>query len=85
VPPATPTRRLADDQAFKDALAAADAPDEVSWLAYADVERLAPTVEALSQLLGMRLSEEQGRTLARLGTVAAFGARSRLVLRVSGR
>jgi hypothetical protein len=85
VPPAIPTRRLVDDQAFKDVLGAADAPDEVSWLAYADVERLAPTVEALSQLLGMRLNEQQRRTLARLGTVAAFGARGRLVLRVSGR
>ena len=85
LPPATPTLRLADDQAFKDALAGADAPDEVSWLAYADVERLVPTVEALSQLLGMRLSEDQRRTLARLGTITAFGAGSRLVLRVSGR
>jgi hypothetical protein len=77
--------RLVDDQTFKDALAAADAPEEVSWLAYADIQRLAPIIQALTQLMGMPLSEEQKRTLERVGTVTAFAARSRLVLRVSGR
>lgn len=82
--PASPTRRLVDDQTFKDALAAADAPDEVSWLAYADIHRLAPIIRALSQLLGgMPPSEEEMRRLERLGTLVAFGARSRLVARIT--
>jgi hypothetical protein len=70
-------RSLVDDQTFKDALAAADAPEEVSWLAYADIHRLAPIVEGLSQLLsGRSLGEEQKARLDRLGTLVAFGARS---------
>jgi hypothetical protein len=82
--PASPTRRLVDDQTFKDALAAADAPDEVSWLAYADIHRLTPIIRALSQVLGgMPPSEEEMRRLERLGTLVAFGARSRLVARIT--
>ena len=40
---------LVEDQPFKDAFAAADVPDKVQWLAYADVQRLAPIVQALSR------------------------------------
>ena len=84
--PASPTRRLVDDQTFKDALAAADVPDEVSWLAYADVQRLAPIVQALTQLTGgTPPSKEQKRRLERLGTLTAFGARSQWTLRVTSR
>jgi hypothetical protein len=84
--PGSPTRRLVDDQTFKDALAAADVPDEVSWLAYADVQRLAPIVQALTQLIGgTPPSEEQERRLERLGTLTAFGARSQWTLRVTSR
>src|SRR5207247_5889779 len=41
---------LVDDQPFKDALAAADVPAEVTWLAYADLQRLAPILQALASL-----------------------------------
>jgi hypothetical protein len=79
-----------DDPTFRDALAAADAPDEVSWLAYADIQRLAPIIRALSQLIGgTPPSEEEMRRLERLGTLVAFGARSgsntRLVARITRR
>jgi len=69
--------RLVDDQPFKDALAAAGVPDEVTFLAYADVQRLAPIVQALSQLLGRGAPDQTATTkLDRLGTLVAFGARS---------
>jgi hypothetical protein len=84
--PATPTERLVDDQTFKDALAAADAPEEVSWLAYADMQRLTPIVQALAQLVGgSPLSEEQKGRLDRLRTVVAYRAQSQLTLRLTGR
>lgn len=74
--------RLVDDQRFKDALAAADVPDQVTWLAYADLQRLAPIVQALSQLLG---NSAQPDKLERLGTLVAFGARSGSVSRLQAR
>lgn len=82
--------RLVDDQAFKDALAAADVPDEVTWLAYADLHRLVPIVQTLSQLLGgSQPSHETRERLDRLDTVVAFGSRSgstdRLALRLTTR
>jgi hypothetical protein len=87
-PPSAAGGRLVDDQPFKDALAAADAPDEVTWLAYADIHRLVPIVQALSQLLGGS-GQTEARSLDRIGTLVAFGARSgsgtRLELRLTGR
>jgi hypothetical protein len=70
--------RLVDDQPYKDALAAAGAPAEVTFLAYADVQRLAPIVQALSQLLSRGKPNLLGTTakLDRFGTLVAFGARS---------
>jgi hypothetical protein len=66
---------LVDDKSFKDALAAAGAPAAVNWLAYADVHRLAPIVQVLSQLLGgSQSSRQQGEKLDRLGTLVAYGA-----------
>jgi hypothetical protein len=87
-PPTVTGGRLVDDQPFKDALAAADAPDEVTWLAYADIHRLVPIVQALSQVLGgTALSPERAKRLDRLETLVAFGARSgsttRLELRLA--
>jgi hypothetical protein len=68
---------LVDDKSFKDALAAAGAPAAVNWLAYADVHRLAPIVQVLSQLLGgSAQSRQQGQKLDRLGTLVAYGARA---------
>jgi hypothetical protein len=82
----SPSRRLVDDQTFKDAIAAADVPDEVSWLAHADMQRLTPIVQALAQLLGVSpLSEEQKRRLDQLRTVVAYRAQSQLTLRLTGR
>jgi hypothetical protein len=73
--PSTSGGSLVDDKAFKDALAAAGAPAAVTWLAYADVKRLAPIVQVLSQLLGgSASSRQQGQKLDRLGTLVAYGA-----------
>jgi hypothetical protein len=82
--------RLVDDQPFKDALAAADVPGDVTWLAYADLHRLVPIVQGLSQLLGAGPpSPQQTRTLDRLGTLVAFGASAgsarRVELRLTSR
>jgi hypothetical protein len=65
-------RSLVDDQPFKDALEAADAPEEVQWLAYADVQRLAPLVEAFSSLFGV--TGKDVPSLERLDTLVAFAA-----------
>lgn len=88
--PATSGPRLVDDQPFKDALAAAEVPKEVRFLAYADVQRLAPVVQALAQLLGQgQGSASQLKSLDRLGTLVAFGTRAgstdRVELRITGR
>jgi hypothetical protein len=88
--PAAPANRLVDDQPFKDALSAADAPADVAWLAYADLHRLLPLVQALSQLQGGSApSQKEPQRLEHLGTLVAFGARSgstsRLELRLESR
>jgi hypothetical protein len=68
---------LVDDQAFKDAVAAADVPAEVSCLAYADLQTLTPLVQALAQLLGQAPpSASETKKLEKLGTLVAYGARS---------
>jgi hypothetical protein len=75
--PSPTAGRLVNDQTFKDAAAAADVPSEVTWLAYADVQRLAPLIQALSQLLGQAPpSANATERLEQLGTLVAFGARS---------
>jgi hypothetical protein len=85
-PPAQPSARLVDDQQFKDALAAADAPDEVSWLAYADLQRLVPIAQVFAKVLGGDPpSATSKRRLERLGTLVAYGAADRLELRITGR
>jgi hypothetical protein len=63
---------LVDDQTFKDALAAAGAPAEVTFLAYADVQRLTPFL----QLLGLHT-----KRLDRIGTAVVYGTPSRVVIR----
>src|SRR4051812_8769439 len=68
---------LTDDQSFKDALAAADVPAKVTWLAYADIQRLAPILQALASLTGN--AQAKPATTAKLDkfeTLVAFGARS---------
>jgi hypothetical protein len=81
---------LLDDQTYKDAIAAARVPDQVTFLAYADVQRLAPILQAVTQALGRGQSKPaQSSKLDRLGTFVAFGARSgsagRLTVRVTTR
>jgi hypothetical protein len=77
---------LVDDGAFKGALAAADAPEDVAWLAYADLHRLVPVVQALSQVLGGGAPSAQGtQELDHLGTVVAYGAGSGSLGRLSVR
>jgi hypothetical protein len=73
---------LVDDQPFKDALAAAGAPERVTFLAYADVQRLKPLLETLAQLAGgTGSSSTRFSTLDRIDNVVAFGTPSRLVVR----
>jgi hypothetical protein len=77
---------LVDDQPFKDALAAADAPDEVTWLAYADIQRLAPILQALAALTGSGQSKPSTTLkLEKFGTLVAFGARSGSTTRLEAR
>ena len=77
---------LVDDQPFKDALAAADAPDEVTWLAYADIQRLAPILQALASLTGSGQSKPSiTPKLEKVDTLVAFGARSGSTSRVEAR
>jgi hypothetical protein len=68
---------LVDDQPFKDALAAADVPAEVTWLAYADIQRLAPILQALGSLTGKGQTKPSTTLkLERFGTLVAFGAKN---------
>jgi len=65
---------LVDDQPFKDALAAADAPAKVTWLAYADIQRLAPILQALASLTGKGQTKlSTTPKLEKFGTLVAFG------------
>jgi hypothetical protein len=77
---------LVDDKPFKDALAAADVPDDVTWLAYADVPHLSPLIQAFSALLGNG-KQTTNLKLDKLGTLVAYGAStgstSRLVVRIT--
>jgi hypothetical protein len=82
---------LMDDKAFKDAVAAADVPKDVTWLAYADMPRLAPLIQAFSALAGkgQQKADKSNLRLDKLGTVVAYGARagsgSQLVVRTTVR
>jgi hypothetical protein len=69
-----PAGALVNDQTFKDALAAADVPNRVTWLAYTDTTRLKP----LLQLLNV-----DTQALDKLGQVVAFGTQSHFVVRAS--
>ncbi|HEU5278901.1 MAG TPA: hypothetical protein VFU26_08370 [Gaiellaceae bacterium] len=75
-------RSLVDDQPFKDALAAADVPKEVTWLAYADIQRLAPLVQAFGPLLAPN-AQFTVQIPKDLDTLVAFGTSGRLDARVS--
>jgi hypothetical protein len=77
---------LVEDQPFKDALAAADVPPEVTWLVYADVQRLAPILQALASLTGNGQSKPPTTAkLEKFGTLVAFGARSGSISRLEAR
>jgi hypothetical protein len=77
---------LVEDQPFKDALAAADAPAEVTWLAYADIQRLAPILQALASLTGTGQTKPSATVkLEKFGTLVAFGARSGSMSRLEAR
>jgi hypothetical protein len=77
---------LVEDQPFKDALAAADAPAEVTWLAYADIQRLAPILQALASLTGKGQTKPSATLkLEKFGTLLAFGARSGSMSRLEAR
>jgi hypothetical protein len=77
---------LLDDQPVKDAFAAADVPAEVTWLAYADIQRLAPILQALATLTGKGQTKPSTTPkLEKFGTLVAFGARSGSMSRVEVR
>jgi hypothetical protein len=77
---------LVEDQPFKDALAAADVPAEVTWLAYADIQRLTPILQALASLTGKGQTKPSSTVkLEKFGTLVAFGARSGSVSRLEVR
>ena len=63
---------LVDDQPYKDALAAAGVPADVTFLAYVDVARLKPFLQLL------RLHTNR---LDRIGTAVAYGTPSKVVIR----
>ena len=68
---------LVDDQPFKDALAAADVPAKVTWLAYADIQRLGPILQALASLTGKGQTKPSTAVkLEKFGTLVAFGAKN---------
>jgi hypothetical protein len=77
---------LVDDQPFKDALAAADVPAEVTWLAYADIQRLTPILQALAALTGHgQTKPSMTPKLEKFNTLVAFGARAGSVGRLEAR
>jgi len=77
---------LLEDEPVKDAFAAADVPAEVTWLAYADIQRLAPILQALASLTGKGQSKPSATPkLEKFGTLVAFGARSGSMSRVEVR
>lgn len=77
---------LMEDQPVKDVLAAADVPPEVTWLAYADIQRLAPILQAFASLTGQGQSKPfPTMKLEKFGTLVAFGARSGSTSRVEVR
>ena len=77
---------LMEDQQVKDAFAAADVPAEVTWLAYADIQRLAPILQVLASLTGTGQAKPSATPkLDTLGTLVAFGARSGSTSRVEVR
>ena len=65
--------KLVDDQAFKDALANADVPDQVTGLVYADIEALLPLVQAVAAAVGKPLSPDTTTSLQRVRTLVAYG------------
>jgi hypothetical protein len=65
---------LVDDQPYKDALAAAGAPDQVTFLAYADVQRLKPFLQLLMV---------DTKRLDHIGTAVIYGTPSKLVIRAT--
>jgi hypothetical protein len=73
-----PGDRLVDDVPFKEALADADVPEEVTWLAYADIQRLAPIAPTFWPELPLP-------RLGRAGTLVAFGTPSGLEARLTSR
>jgi hypothetical protein len=65
--------KLVDDQRFKDALANADVPDQVTGLVYADVGELLPLIEAAAAAFGKPFSRDTETNLQRLRTLVAYG------------
>jgi hypothetical protein len=65
--------RLADDVRFRDATRAAGVPDEVTWLAYADVHDLAPLLGDIAALTGDTLPTEVAPNLRSIQAFTAFG------------
>src|SRR5262249_45369379 len=78
--------RLADSQAYKDAVKAAGVPDETTGIVYADVPKLVPVIDKLARSgkNGKPLSPEAKRNLEALSTAILYGALDGDVLTLKG-
>lgn len=77
-------KSIVDDKAFKDALESVDAPDQVAFLAYADLNRLAPLIQAFGPLLSKGGSSKV-EIPKDLDTLVAWGGAARVEARLTVR
>jgi hypothetical protein len=72
-------KSILDDKAYQDALKAAGAPGDVTFLAYADVNRLAPLVQAFGGMLGIKNPPK----LDNVNTLVAYGGSDRAAVHLT--
>jgi hypothetical protein len=72
-------KSILDDKSYKDALKAAGVPEQVTFSAYVDANRLAPLIDAFSGLFGLKNAPK----LDNVRTFVAFGSAGRIAARVT--
>jgi hypothetical protein len=77
--PSTGGNSILGDKTYQDALKAAGAPSKVTFLAYADVSKLAPLVQAFGPMLGLKNPPK----LDNVNTLVAYGAADRAAARLT--
>jgi hypothetical protein len=77
-------KSIVDDTAFKDALKSVDAADQVTFLVYADVNRLAPLIQAFGPLLS-KGGTSKIEIPKDLDTLVAWGSTTRVEVRLTVR